>query len=97
MGGPIGHDDFQYIKEVFNLTKKDWQIFKYMYSSSKWRIDVLTYCMRTRINHLLRYIEPKVTLQIVAELDQWFFSEACYIAGPDSDPGDKVKKHFMAI
>lgn len=60
-------------------------------------MDVLIYCLRARFIHLFRCIEPRVTLQIAAELDQWFFSQACSIAGPDWDPKDKNKKaHFMS-
>ena len=99
LGGPIGSDTFklEYIKETWEKTKRDWKAFKNMHSSSKWRMDVLIYCLRPRFNHLFRCIEPRVTLQIAAELDQWFFSQACSVAGHDWDPMDKQKKNqFMS-
>ena len=74
LGGPIGSDKFKldYIKNVWEKTMRDWQTFKDMHSSTKWRMDVLIYCLRARFNHLFRCIEPRITLQIAAELDQWF-------------------------
>ena len=99
LGGPIGSDSYklQYIRDTWEKTKADWQAFKNMHSSAKWRMDVLLYCLRARFNHLFRCIEPWVTLQIAAKLDQWFFSQACSIAGHDWDPRDKLKKaQFMS-
>ena len=76
---------------------RDWQTFKDMHSSTKWRMDVLIYCLRARFNHLFRCIEPRITLQIAAELDQWFFSQVCSISGPDWNPTDRMKKaQFMS-
>ena len=54
------------------------------------------YCMRACLNHLFRCIEPRAILQTAAELDQWFFSEACSIAGFDSDRTTEKKAQFMS-
>ena len=94
IGYAYDSDNFklQYIKETWEKTKTDRQTLKIAHSSSKWRMGVLIYCLRARFNHLFRCITPRVTLRIAAELDQWLFSQACSIAGPDWDPKDKIKK-----
>ena len=93
VGGPIGSDDFklEYIKETWEKTKRDGKLLRKCthLQSGGWMCCFIVYGLGSIIFSDVLSLE---SLQIAEELDQWFFSQACSVAGHDWDPMDEQKR-----
>ena len=98
LGVPLGSTDFkiQYMEDVFQTVKEDWQKVLAKVSNHKWRLDLLKYCLNPRFNHLFRCVEPAITSTIADKLDKWFFDQVCEFICPHWENTDcALFRHFM--